>query len=119
MEAAAVGFKKIASLADLPQSGAGVAQVPMWTGASWKATSRLEDLSTSRTNKDANSIYTSVSHLRKDGTLFRQSVLTGGLSPNYTTRTVTYYDTDGLTVLGTEVFAITYSGTDVISETLQ
>lgn len=155
VDAAAAGFKKIASLADLPQSGAvdgqvpvwsdadkvwrvgtlpafpvedlahmlqsgaTPAQVPMWTGSQWQASSRLEDLSTTRANKDANSIYTTVSHLRKDGTLFRQSVLSGGTSPTYTTRTVKYYGTDGTTVLATEVFALAYSGTDVISETLQ
>lgn len=39
MEAAAVGFKKIASLADLPQSGATDGQVPMWndTDKVWQA----------------------------------------------------------------------------------
>lgn len=72
----------------------------------------------SRSGKDANGIYTTVQYRRADGTLIRSSVLSGGTSPAYTTRTETLFDTDGTTVLQTLVFSLSYTGTDLTAEDL-
>jgi hypothetical protein len=72
----------------------------------------------SRASKDANGIYTTVSYRRADNTLIRQSVLSGGTSPEYTTRTETVYDTDGTTALATLVFTLTYTAGVLTSEDL-
>lgn len=114
-----LGLKKHSKISDLAQTGAAVAQVPTWSGTAWGAQATLEDMSVVRSGKDANGIYTTVQHKRSDGTLYRQSVLSGGASPNYTTRTVTFYAADGVTVIATAARALVYSGSDVISETLQ
>lgn len=73
---------------------------------------------TVKSNKDSNGIYTTVQHKRKsDGTLVRQSVLSGGTSPQYATRTVTYYASDGTTVVKTDTFTLSYdSDGDLLSE---
>jgi hypothetical protein len=70
---------------------------------------------TSKTNKDANGIFTTVEHRRKsDNTLVRRSVLSGGTSPNYTTRTVTFYAANGTTVTRTDTFTLTYDSDGVL-----
>jgi hypothetical protein len=70
-----------------------------------------------KSGKDANGIFTIVEYKRSDGTLFARSVLSGGTSPQYTTRTITYYGTDGTTVLRTDTFALTYdTDGDLINE---
>lgn len=62
-----------------------------------------------RSNKDAEGIFTTVEYRRKsDDTLAARSVLSGGTSPEYTTRTVTFYAADGTTVARTDVFTISY-----------
>lgn len=71
-----------------------------------------------RANKDAYGVYVTLQWKRTDATLAKQSVLSGGTAPNYTTRTVTYYDTDGTTVLATKTYTLSYTGSDVISEVL-
>jgi hypothetical protein len=64
---------------------------------------------TVKSNKDSNGIFTTVEHKRKsDDTLVRKSVLSGGTSPNYTTRTVTFYAANGTTVTRTDTFTLTY-----------
>lgn len=66
-------------------------------------------------NKDAEGIFTTIEHRRKsDDTLARKSVLSGGSSPQYTTRTVTYYDADGITVVKTDTFALSYDSDGVL-----
>ncbi|MED1908535.1 hypothetical protein [Cytobacillus firmus] len=74
--------------------------------------------STIKSNKDAEGIYTTVEQRRKtDGTLAVKAVLSGGTSPQYTTRTITYYATNGTTVEKTETYTISYdSDGDLISE---
>ena len=68
-------------------------------------------------NKDSNGIYTQVDYKREDGTLYMRSVLSGGTSPQYTTRTITLYDVDGTTVLQTITHTLTYdSDGNVVSE---
>lgn len=70
---------------------------------------KTSDLKTVKTNKDANGIFTTVTYRRKsDDTLHSQSVLSGGTTPNYTTRTVTYYETDGVTVKSTITYTLSY-----------
>ena len=74
---------------------------------------------TQKINMDSNGIYTEVDHKRADGTLILKSVLSGGTSPRYTTRTVTKYKADGTTVEWAKTFTITYdSNGNVASEVL-
>lgn len=77
-------------------------------------------LSVVRSDEDINNIFTTVSHFRADGTLYRQSVLSGGTSPNYTTRTITYYLEDGQTAKSVQTYVLTYNANGVlVSEMLQ
>ena len=69
-----------------------------------------------RSGKDANGVFTTLEFKRTNGTLFKKSVLSGGASPKYTTRTVSYYNTDGTTVLLTKIYTLTYTGNDLTSE---
>lgn len=80
--------------------------------------SEEEQISTYRTNPDSNGIYTTISFKRPDGTLKKQSVISGGVSPLYTTRTTTYYDTDGTTVTQTFIYNLSYVGGVLVSEEL-
>lgn len=65
--------------------------------------------STIKSGKDAEGTYTNVEYRRKsDNTLAGRVVLSGGTAPQYTTRTITYYEIDGITVAKTEVFALSY-----------
>jgi hypothetical protein len=73
-----------------------------------------------KSNLDSNGIYTTVKHKRSDGTLILNSVLSGGTSPSYTTRTETYYKADGTTPDKTIVYSITYDANGmVVSEVMQ
>jgi hypothetical protein len=67
---------------------------------------------TERTGIDANSIFTTVKMYRADGSLFFQSVLSGGTTPAYTLRTETWYDTDGTTVISTNIYDQFYDGSN-------
>lgn len=70
---------------------------------------KVDDLKTVKSSKDANGIFTTLTYRRKsDDSLFATSVLSGGTSPNYTTRTVTYYEPDGTTVRETITYTLTY-----------
>ena len=70
-----------------------------------------------RSGKDSEDIYTILEWKRKsDNTLARKSVLSGGTSPEYTTRTVTYYAANGTTVVNTIIYTLTYSDGELISE---
>lgn len=70
---------------------------------------KVDDLKTVKSSKDANGIFTTITYRRKlDDSLFATSVLSGGTSPNYTTRTVTYYEPDGTTVRETITYTLTY-----------
>ena len=72
----------------------------------------------SRSGRDSNGIYTTVEYRRQDTTLSRRSVLSGGTSPAYTTRTDVTYASNGTTVLQTLVFALTYASGELVSEVL-
>jgi hypothetical protein len=73
-----------------------------------------------KSGKDSNGIFTTVEYKRPDGTLYARSVLSGGTSPQYTTRTITYYAADGITVIRTDPYTLTYDADgDLISEVKQ
>lgn len=62
-----------------------------------------------KSDKDANGTFTTVKTYRKaDNTLYQESILSGGTSPNYTTRTVKTYDVDGISVVQQDVYTLTY-----------
>lgn len=62
-----------------------------------------------KSGKDSNGVFTTVQFYRKsDNTLAEKSVLSGGTSPKYTTRTVTNYGIDGTTVETTETYTLSY-----------
>lgn len=72
-----------------------------------------------RTGKDAKGIFTTVSYYRVGGSLAIQSVLSGGTTPQYTTRTVTEYGADGTSVLQTTTYTLAYDGGgDLTTETV-
>jgi hypothetical protein len=75
-------------------------------------------VSTKRLNKDYNGVYTTIEYRRQDNTLSSSSDLSGGVSPEYTTRTVKDFAADGVTVTKTQVYSLVYSGGDLISENL-
>lgn len=76
---------------------------------------KTDDLKTAKTNKDANGIYTTVTYRRKSNdSLFATSILSGGTSPSYTTRTVTYYEVNGTTVRKTVTFTLSYDADGVL-----
>ncbi|WP_307188802.1 hypothetical protein [Caldicellulosiruptor owensensis] len=62
-----------------------------------------------RLDQDVNGIFTKVIYYRHDGTKFMESVLSGGTSPQYTTRTETYYAADGTTVVETRTYQQYYN----------
>lgn len=76
---------------------------------------KVDDLKTVKSSKDANGIFTTLTYRRKsDDSLFATSILSGGTSPNYTTRTVTYYEPEGLTVRETLTYTLTYDTDGVL-----
>ncbi len=77
-----------------------------------------EGYSVECSSKDAKGIYTTVEYNDASGNLRKRSVLSGGTSPAYTTRTVTFYAPDGITQTGQRIYAIAYDGDgDFLSET--
>ena len=76
--------------------------------------------STYKLNPDSEGIFTEIQYKRQDGTLILKSVLSGGTSPQYTTRTETEYEQDGVTVKATRTYTISYDEDGkVTSEVLQ
>ena len=93
-------------------NGTAIATLPVSLGSS-------EALSTVRSNKDTEGIFTTISRYRGDSTLYAVSVLSGGASPQYTTRTETYYKEDGVTVDFVRTYSLGYDGSgDLITETI-
>ncbi|MBW9154850.1 hypothetical protein [Clostridium tagluense] len=84
--------------------------------------SSLVDNSTYSTYKlgiDSNDIYTQVLRKRANGTLIIKSILSGGTSPTYTTKTETKYGADGATVEWSKAYALTYDADgNMINEVL-
>lgn len=79
----------------------------------------LGPFSVERSGRDANGIYVTLTWSRPDTTTAITSVLSGGSTPEYALRTVTRYDTDGSTVVATDVYDLTYSNGEIVSEVLQ
>lgn len=75
----------------------------------------LKQYTTLKSGKDSNSIYTTYQRKRYDRTLLMQSVLSGGTSPLYTTRTETWYAADGTTAVSTRAYAITYDSDGLVT----
>lgn len=76
-------------------------------------------LSIYRENEDSEGIFTTITYKRNDSTIYKTSVLSNGTSPEYTTRTITYYEDDGVTVRSTQVYTLSYNlDGDLISEVL-
>ena len=71
-------------------------------------TPQLYKLDRSAVAVDSNGIFTTVKYNRVDGTLAEKSVLSSGSSPAYTTRTVTRYAANGMTVVSTTALTLTY-----------
>ena len=65
-----------------------------------------------RSDKDANDIFTKIEWKLPNDKLVKKSILSGGTSPKYTTRTVTYYESDGVTIKLSKSYTITYDTND-------
>lgn len=76
------------------------------------------ELSVVKSDKDSEGIFKTVTYKRKsDNTIFAKSVLSGGTSPQYTTRTLTFYNADGITVKATKIYTLSYDADgDLVSE---
>jgi hypothetical protein len=72
------------------------------------------DFKVYKSGKDANGVFTNVEYKRQDDTLAIKSVLSGGSSPNYTTRTITYYALNGTTLEKTSTRTLTYDADGVL-----
>ncbi len=81
--------------------------------------SRLDQpLSTYRLNLDSMGIYTTTEYKTINGDLRIRSVLSGGTSPEYTTRTETRYQSDGVTVMEVRTWALSYYNGKLLNEVL-
>ena len=69
-----------------------------------------------RSNRDSNGIYTVISYKRTDNTLFRRSTLSNGVSPEYTLRTVEYFDESGADIINTVYYALQYENGELVRE---
>ena len=70
-----------------------------------------------RSGVDGNGVFTVVEYHRVGGNRAVRSVLSGGVSPSYTTRTVYEYDLDGTTVLQTTSYTLSYTNNQLTTET--
>ena len=78
------------------------------TGRQMFRVTGAKDLIVSRSGKDANQIFTTVSYHRADGSLYKTSELVDGVSPTYDKRVETTYKADGITVARIREYALTY-----------
>ncbi|MCT4597451.1 MAG: hypothetical protein N4A50_06185 [Vallitalea sp.] len=69
---------------------------------------KLENYSSYASSKDSNGIYKTVEYKRSNNTLYMKSILSGGTSPNYTTDTWYFYDTNSVILLKTITWTIAY-----------
>ena len=78
-----------------------------------------DKMSVYRSNKDTYGVFRTITQKRSDGTTFRTSELSGGTAPQYSTRTLTFYAADGVTVSSTATYTLSYdTDGDVVSEVL-
>lgn len=74
------------------------------------------ELSMERSGKDAHGMFTVVEWRRGDNTLAKKSVLSGGVAPEYTKRTETYYEANGETISTTRNYTLAWDDGVLISE---
>lgn len=77
-----------------------------------------QNLTLVRSGQDSYGVFTTLTWKRSDGTTFRTSVLSGGTSPQYTTRTNTYYAANGTTAKKVITHTLGYTNGILTSETL-
>ena len=78
-----------------------------------------DKMSVYRSDKDTYGVFRTITQKRSDGTTFRTSELSGGVAPQYSTRTLTFYAADGVTVSSTATYTLSYdTDGDVVSEVL-
>lgn len=76
--------------------------------------------STYKLNPDSEGVFTEIHYKRPDSTLILKSILSGGTSPQYATRTEIEYEQNGTTIKDTRTYTIAYDEDGkVISEVLQ
>jgi hypothetical protein len=63
-----------------------------------------------RSGKDANDVFTTITWKDDAGKVRKKSILSGGTSPEYATRTECLYDTDGVATLSERVYEQSYDG---------
>lgn len=80
------------------------------------ASINYDDMSKYRSNKDAG-IFKTIIWKDDNGKMRKKSELSGGTAPNFTTRTITYYD-DTETLIDTLVYTLDYDGDDDFIEEL-
>lgn len=68
-----------------------------------------EEYTTEKVNIDDNGVTTHVRMTRRDGTLYRESKLEGGVSPTYERRVETEYAPDGKTLVHTVRYRLHYN----------
>lgn len=66
------------------------------------------DFKVYKSGKDSEGTFTTIEYKRNDDTIAVKSVLSGGTSPQYTTRTITYYALNGITVEKTSTRTLSY-----------
>lgn len=76
--------------------------------------SELKQYTTLKSGKDTEGIFVTYQRKRYDGTLLMSSILSGGTTPLYTTRTETWYASNGTTVVSTRAYTITYDVDGVV-----
>jgi hypothetical protein len=78
------------------------------------------DFSFYKLDKDSTGVFTQLQWKRADGTLARKVVLSEGTPPEYTLKTVTDYQEDGITVKEQKEYTLTYDDDhDLVSEVLR
>ncbi|MOA48906.1 hypothetical protein D3C78_1717190 [compost metagenome] len=67
-------------------------------------------------DKDENGIFLRMDYFSKDNLLLKTSILSGGVSPTYSTRTDTYYDREGNIIDTVERTLLYDSDGDIVGE---
>lgn len=73
-----------------------------------------KSLKVTKQSKDSEGIFTKIFYRdKKTNALYATSTLSGGATPNYTTRTIEFYDGNG-NVTQKDVFALTYDSDGIL-----
>ena len=87
-----------------------------WNQLPYRSETPSDSYQFERSDKDENGIFTVVTYKRPNNTIFRTSTLSGGISPEYTLRTVRYFAEDGETILDTVYYALSYEDGELVNE---